>query len=114
MGNTEGNNEMISDSASPMLGQHLFRMESGEGLRSSKPPTEERQIEFTDESNMEEDITDSDPSGPPARQHQEPVKIAVNFSTLALNLGAAPSQSATANNQILACQLENNESEMTD
>ena len=29
MGNTEGNNEMISDSASPMLGQHLFRMESG-------------------------------------------------------------------------------------
>ena len=59
-------NDVISGSASPMLGQHLFRMESGEGLRS-KPITEEELAESNDGSNgiMDEEVTDSDPSGLP-------------------------------------------------
>ena len=52
---------MIVDGASPMLGQHLFRMESGE-LRSK--PTEEAEVS-DEENNMEEDVNDSDPSGLP-------------------------------------------------
>ena len=55
-------NGIMTDSASPMLGQHLFRMESGE-LRQSAPTTQEE--EFSDESEMEEDVNDPDPTGLP-------------------------------------------------
>ena len=113
--NLMGNAEMSADT-SPVLGNHLFLMESGEGLRS-KPTTDEHSMQFTDESNMEEDVTDSDPSGLPAQHHHEPVTVTVNFSHLAFSLGAAlapPAQNAATNNQVLACQLENTSSEMTD
>ena len=90
--------ESIADT-SPMLGNHLFRMESSEALRNKPNAICDQQ---SSSESMDEDLNDSEQ--PSLAYQQEQVKIAVNFSSNVFreNYGFQPFDKQ--NNTILASE----------